>query len=162
MNWLGPKAGMPTMAEYERRDDPAASYAYDLASKPAQISDGVSGAINWTYDTANRVTAEPTPAGTVGYTYNAASQRLTMTTAKRSPVSKFRNRHFINRWLAPDGSLWASEQILRPPFPDDAGFDGELRISIVAGTTRALPLAREEAEAWVAAVLGDEDEDVRR
>jgi RHS repeat-associated protein len=46
-----------------------------------------SGAIDWAYDNADRLLSESTPQGVVSYTYNAASQRASMTAADRAPVN---------------------------------------------------------------------------
>lgn len=61
---------------------------YDAAGRMTQVTDSqAAGPITWTYDDANRVLSEMSPAGTISYTYNNASQRATMTAADRAAVT---------------------------------------------------------------------------
>ena len=55
-----------------------------------QINDSTAGVITRTYDGLDRLTSEQTPQGTVGYAYDAASRRSTMTVSGQpSPVVYF-------------------------------------------------------------------------
>jgi RHS repeat-associated protein len=70
------------------QDGAVVTHTYDAAGRRTRIDDTQStGRIEWAYDDADRLLSEISPAGMVKYTYNAASQRASMTAADRLPVN---------------------------------------------------------------------------
>jgi YD repeat-containing protein len=74
-----------TSATYADSSD--TTYTYDKGNRLTQINDSTAGNIIRTYDGLDRLTSEQTPQGTVGYTYDAASRRATMTVPGQTPIS---------------------------------------------------------------------------
>jgi len=63
------------------------SYTYDGAGRLGQVVDSRSGQITRTYDDLDRLTNETTPQGSIGYTYDDANRRSTMTVTGQPQVS---------------------------------------------------------------------------
>ena len=60
--------------------DSTIAYTYDAANRLTQIADSANGTITRSYDDRfNTLTQETTPQGTLGYSYDAAGRRATMT-----------------------------------------------------------------------------------
>jgi YD repeat-containing protein len=60
---------------------------YDAGDRLTQVADSVAGTIIRAYDPLDRLSTETTPEGSVGYTYDPASRRKTMTVAGQPEVS---------------------------------------------------------------------------
>jgi YD repeat-containing protein len=63
------------------------SYTWDGGDRTTQAVDSIAGPIARVYGGLDRLTAETTPQGTVGYTYDNAGRRLTMTVPRQSTVN---------------------------------------------------------------------------
>src|SRR5215470_12150962 len=74
----------PTVVVYA---DSTVTGTYDSASRLIAADDTQGGSLRWAYYDADRLLSETTPTGVVSYTYNAASQRASMTVADRAPVN---------------------------------------------------------------------------
>lgn len=60
---------------------------YDASGGLTSIADTLGGTISFGYDNLARITSETTPQGSVGYTYDNAGRRATMTVAGQPAVS---------------------------------------------------------------------------
>jgi RHS repeat-associated protein len=60
---------------------------YDAGDRLTQVDDSVAGTIIRAYDPLDRLSTETTPEGSVGYTYDPASRRQTMTVAGQPAVN---------------------------------------------------------------------------
>ncbi len=60
------------------------AYTLDAGNRVRSLADSVSGTLTRDYDTLDRPTQEANAQGTVGYTYDSASRRATMTVAGQS------------------------------------------------------------------------------
>ena len=69
--------------------DAVVTMQYDAAGRKTRVDDTQFGSsfIAWAYDNANRLLSESTNQGIVSYTYNQASQRVSMTAADRPIVN---------------------------------------------------------------------------
>jgi RHS repeat-associated protein len=62
----------------------SASFTFDPSGRLTKIDDTAGGVIDRTYDDLDRLTSESSPRGTVGYAYDDASRRTSMTVSGQS------------------------------------------------------------------------------